>query len=51
MGYEYGDDNAEAAPDAAGNAGACPPKILEFRIYPQAEFNDIFGNPPANVVT
>lgn len=47
----YGAEDATNAPDVDGVAGACPPLILRFRIYPEADFNAIFGDPPENVVT
>lgn len=34
-------------PDAV--AGACPPQVIEYRIYPQVNFNEIFGDPPDSI--
>lgn len=56
MSYPYddaggGNDNVQEALIPGGVDGACPPKIIEYRIYPEADFNDIFSAPPANVIT
>lgn len=31
-------------------AGACEPDIFYYRIYPEEDFNQIFGRPPATVI-
>lgn len=51
--YPYGGGGEGDQADAAlGDvAGACPPTTTWYRIYPEYEFNDIFGNPPSNVIT
>lgn len=56
MGYPYedlaGDEQAgKEAKDFSTNAGACPPELIRYRIYPETDFNAIFGTPPANVTT
>lgn len=30
-------------------AGACPPKVLVYRIYPEYDFTTLFGQPPTTV--
>lgn len=47
----YGTEDAIEAPNAADNGGACPPSTLFYRIYPEIDFNNEFGNPPATVIT
>lgn len=54
--YPYEDlagdpDESQEAGDPDGVAGACPPRIRQYRIYPEVDFNAVFGNPPANVIT
>lgn len=51
--YPYGGGSeGEQADEELGNvAGACPPDEKWYRIYPEYDFNDIFGNPPSNVIT
>lgn len=49
--YEYGNDNAKPAGKIADGQGACPPEVVEYRIYPEVDFNFYFGNPPATVIT
>lgn len=56
MTYPYtenggGDGEAEDAGDGLGVAGACPPFELRYRIYPEADFDQLLGNPPPTVVT
>lgn len=34
-----------------GNAGACPPIRIEYRIYAEIDFDKYFGNPPPTVIT
>lgn len=50
--YPYGgaEDGLEEG-EVAGGAGACPPDEKWYRIYPEYEFNDIFGAPPSTVIT
>lgn len=61
MSYQY-DENGGA--DAAANENvepankvvgvvdnACPPRVIEFRIYPEFDFNQLFDPPPSSVVT
>jgi hypothetical protein len=48
--YGYGDADDDA-PDVEGNAGACPPLILRYRIYPEKDFSAVFDDPPENVLT
>jgi len=56
MGYPYGSESsADAIPanSIVGEndiEGACPPRQLEYRIYPEFDFTDLFGNPPENVI-
>lgn len=47
----YGTEDAIPAPDIAAIPGACPPSTLFYRIYPEIDFNNEFGNPPASVIT
>lgn len=54
MSYPYEDganDNLHQAQVPENVAGACPPRNIEYRIYPQKDFNALFGNPPASVIT
>ena len=57
MPYEYTDDGGSSesdytkAKDVQSTPGACPPRQLEYRIYPEADFNELFAAPPANVLT
>lgn len=58
MSYPYEENGGGSANENIHQAqipeavdGACPPQIIEFRIYAQYDFNDIFGNPPASVTT
>lgn len=54
MSYEFdenGDQNVHQAQVPANVAGACPPQIIEYRIYAEIDFNDLFGNPPQSVIT
>lgn len=50
---DFGGDPADAndARDFSTNAGACPPELIRYRIYPEADFNVVFGTPPATVIT
>jgi len=52
MSYEYeaGDQDFDA-PDIEAVDGACPPIKIRYRIYPSADFNGIFAEPPASVTT
>lgn len=45
---EYGAAPAEAIAPAAG---ACPPILVVYRIYPEMFFAEAFGNPPPTVQT
>jgi hypothetical protein len=49
--YEESSSASEYANDIQGQAGACPPKDIEYRIYPEWDFTDLFGDPPDNVIT
>lgn len=53
MGYPYesGDSstNAKKADDVHANQGACPPLDLEYRIYPEYDFIDLFEYMPASI--
>lgn len=50
--YPYGGAaDGDEVGDIGNGAGACPPDEKWYRIYPEYEFNDIFGNPPSNVIT
>lgn len=61
MGYpydEYGganaanNENVEPANKVVGAVdNACPPRVLEFRIYPEYDFNQLFDPPPSTVIT
>lgn len=57
MPYEYTDYGGSSesdytkAKDVQSTPGACPPRQLEYRIYPEADFNELFAAPPANVLT
>lgn len=46
---QVGQEPVHDAPDIDGNAGACPPLIIRFRIYPELDFSLCFGNPPETV--
>lgn len=46
-----GNDNIDDAPNLDGQDGACPPQIVNYRIYPEANFNLVFGAPPVSVIT
>lgn len=41
----YGEFDYNAPP------GACEPDLNGYRIYPEYDFNQIFGNPPPSVIT
>lgn len=47
--YGGGSTGAEAVEVGIGN-GACPPDEIWYRIYPEYEFNDVFSQPPGNIV-
>lgn len=51
MVYSYGNDGAHEAEDVGDNAGACPPDVIEYRIYPEKDFDAIFFGPPSTVDT
>lgn len=58
MGYPYEESDAneadaqdKPAEKVAGNAGACPPIIVQYRIYRVEDFSALFGNPPPSVKT
>lgn len=44
-----GGGNIENAPDLDGQDGACPPQILSYRVYPEMNFDAMFGQPPTTV--
>lgn len=61
MGYPY---NENGGADAAGNENvepakkvvgvvdnACPPRVIEYRVYPEYDFNELLDPPPSSVVT
>jgi len=49
MTYTYSDNlNSNEAGDVGDNDGACPPEIIEYRIYAEADFG-FFDGPPSNV--
>lgn len=49
MSYPTDSDDYKEAEDPKDNAGACPPYLLKYRIYPEINFDNVFGNPPPNV--
>ncbi len=52
MGYEYEDAYPDwEVPNIENVEGACPPITLRYRIYPTADFNALFTDPPASVTT
>lgn len=51
MSYPEDTEDYKEAGDANDNAGACPPYLIRFRIYPEKNFTALFGNPPPNVTT
>lgn len=51
MTYEYSESQSHEAQDVGDNAGACPPEVIEYRIYPESDFGALFEVPPSNVDT
>lgn len=53
--YDGNDSGSTSGGQEAGQigevAGACPPETIWYRIYPEYEFNEVFGTVPANVDT
>jgi hypothetical protein len=50
--YPYGGSpDGEEVGEIGEGAGACPPDEKWYRIYPEFDFNEIFGNPPSSVTT
>jgi len=50
--YEEATSTSEAQDANAvdGVAGACPPKVQVYRIYPEYDFAALFGQPPTTVL-
>lgn len=54
MAYPYeqakgGLDDTQEAEIPADVDGACPPEVSQYRIYPEADFGDLFSDPPRTI--
>lgn len=47
----YAVDYTAEMPDVEDIAGACPPLLKWYRIYPETDFTAVFASPPDNVIT
>lgn len=45
----YANKHAKPAPDASTNDGACPAQVTKYRVYPETDFANFFGQPPRAV--